>query len=416
MPYSRWLQTLGRFSDRIAIIDGADTWTFADLAERLAATPIAHGPVLARGGVPDIAVATLRGWRDGQPVLPLEKDATEPELPAEMPAGIAHLKLTPGIAGKPRAVFFTAEQICADGDRLTAAMELSPAVPNLAAISVTHSYGFSSIILPMLLHGVPVHAVEVPFPRVVADALAMHDRIVLPAVPSIWRAWHRSGILAEASSRIALAVSAGAPLSLELETAVFESCGLKLHNFYGASECGGISFDTSATPRNCASDLGSPLDGVSVSVHDSGRFLVASSSVARGYTETRPGEILGDGRFLTQDFGSIAGGQRLQLGSSGAESINVAGRKIGPAKIEAVLMATGMITRAKVFGVPAHDPERVEEITALVELEPDVLLEDLRQLVLAKLAGWECPRHWVTDAADDQWRMGRAELKARFSA
>lgn len=415
MPYSRWLQTLERFREQTAIIDGGDTWTFADLAERLASLPPADGPVLARGGVADVAVAALRGWRDGQAVLPLEKDAAEPELPSAMPEGIAHLKLTPGIAGKPRVVFFTAEQIAADGDRIAVAMGLTHAVPNLAAISVTHSYGFSSIILPLLLHGVPVHAVEVPFPRVVADALAMHERIVVPAVPSIWRAWQRSGILADARERIVLAVSAGAPLSLELETAVFESCGLKLHNFYGASECGGISFDSSSEPRSCASDLGTPLDGVSIELHDSGRFLVASNSVATAYTETRPGEILGAGRFLTQDFGSIAD-QHLQLGSSGAESINVAGRKIGPAKIEAVLIATGMVARAKVFGVPAHDPERVEEITAMVELKPDVLLEDLRQLVLAKLAGWECPRHWVTDATDDLWRMGRAELKARFSA
>jgi long-chain acyl-CoA synthetase len=413
MPYSRWLQTLGRFRDAIAIIDGGDTWTFADLAERLGTMPRSQSPVLARGGVADVAVATLRGWRDGQPVLPLEKDAAEPELPAAMPAGIAHLKLTPGIAGKPRAVFFTAEQITADGDRIAAAMGLSHEVPNLAAISVTHSYGFSSIILPLLLHGVPVHAVEVPFPRVVADALAMHERIVVPAVPSIWRAWQRSGILADACGRIALAVSAGAPLSLELESAVFEGCGLKLHNFYGASECGGISFDDSTQPRSCASDLGTPLDGVTVEVHESGRFLVSSSSVASGYTEIRPGEILGSGRFLTQDFGNIDAG-RLQLGSSGAESINVAGRKIGPAKIESVLMATGLIVRAKVFGVPAHDPERVEEITAMIELKPDVLLEDLRQLVLSQLAGWECPRHWLTEATEDLWRMGRMELKARF--
>ncbi|WP_367871695.1 AMP-binding protein [Luteolibacter sp. Populi] len=410
MLYSRWLETLGNHRDRIAVIDGADTWTFGDLADRLEKMTRAHEPVLASGGVPEVAVAVLRGWRDSQPVLPLEKDAAEPELPAAMPAGTAHLKLTPGIAGKPRAVFFTAEQIAADGDRLVAAMGLSHAVPNLAAVSVTHSYGFSSIMLPLLLHGVPVHAVEVPFPRVVAEAFAAHDRLVVPAVPSIWRAWHRSGILVGAP--IALAVSAGAPLSLELETAVFGSCGLKLHNFYGASECGGISFDATSVPRACASDLGSPLDGVTVNVHESGRFLVASSAVASGYTETRDGEILGEGCFLTQDYGSISEG-RLALGSSGAESINVAGRKIGPAKVEAVLMATGLVLRARVFGVPAQDPERVEEITALVELKGGSL-EELRQAVLAKLAGWECPRHWVSDAEEPLWKMSRAELKARF--
>lgn len=411
MLFSRWQETLGRFRNRTAVIEGGDVWTFADLAERLEATPLARETVIAQGGAADIAVATLRGWRDNQAVLPLEKDAAEPELPTVLPQGTAHLKLTPGIAGKPRAVFFSAAQIAADADRLVAAMDLRHEIPNLAATSVTHSYGFSSIILPLLLHGVPVHAVDVPFPRVVADALATHDGMVIPAVPSMWRAWHRSGILNGA--KIAMAVSAGAPLSLELETAVFESCGLKLHNFYGASECGGISFDDSATLRTSATDLGAPFEGVEVSVHESGRFLIASSSVALGCEAAREGEILGEGRFLTQDFGRIGEG-RLLLESSGAESINVAGRKIGPAKIEAALVGTGLVESAKVFGVPSHDPERVEEITALVRLKANSL-DDLRHAASATLAGWELPRHWVTDADEEAWRLGRADLKKKYA-
>jgi len=40
-----------------------------------------------------------------------------------------------------------------------------------------------------------------------------------------------------------------APLPLSLECAVFEQHGLKIHNFYGTTECGGIAVDASATPR-----------------------------------------------------------------------------------------------------------------------------------------------------------------------
>ncbi|WP_193211862.1 AMP-binding protein [Luteolibacter marinus] len=411
MLLPRWTETCERFRDRTAIIDGHDVWTFGDLADRLDALPVASRPVIASGCVAEIATAVLRGWRDGQPVLPVEKSTAEPALPAEFPEGTVHLKLTPGICGTPRAVFFSAGQIAADADRLVAAMGLRPEVPNLAAISVTHSYGFSSVILPLLLHGVPVHAVEVPFPKVMADAMAMHDSVVLPAVPSMWKAWLRSGILR--ADKIALAVSAGAPLSLELEQAVFERCGLKLHNFYGASECGGISYDSSSQPRSDASDLGTPLDGVTVAVDASGRFLVQSTSVALGYESSRETERLGNGEFLTQDYGRIENG-RLFLESSGAESINVAGRKIGPARIEAALMATGLVEKARVFGVPSHDPERVEEITAMVELK-SASLESLRQAATAALAGWEMPRHWIADADGSCWSQSRAELKKRWS-
>ncbi len=407
---ARWQEIRGRFPDRTAIIEGGKAWTFADLAAALAHQPRAGRPVIARGGAVDIALAVLRAWRDGQPVLPLEKDAAEPALPATFPQHTAHLKLTPGIESKPRAVFFSASQIAADADRIAAAMNLRPETPNLAAVSLTHSYGFSSIILPLLLHGVPVHAVEVPFPHLVAEALATHDGMVIPAVPSMWRAWHRSRILNGA--KITLAISAGAPLSLDLENAVFESCGLKLHNFYGASECGGISFDASPAPRRHAADLGTPLDGVAVEIHESGRWLVTSSSVATGCETTREGEILGEGRYLTRDSGRIEGG-RLMLECSGADSINVAGRKIGPAKIEAALMATGLVSRVKVFGVPSADPERVEEIAALISLK-DAPLEALRHTATAALAGWELPRHWIADPPESAWKLPRAELKRRF--
>jgi long-chain acyl-CoA synthetase len=411
MLFSRWQETCAHFRDRVALIEGGQPWRFADLAAGLAERPDAKEPVIARGSVIEIVVSVLQGWRDGQPVLPLEKGATLPDLPASFPEGTAHLKLTPGIEGKPRAVFFSAEQIAADADRLVAAMGLRHEVPNLAAVSVTHSYGFSSIVLPLLLHGVPVLAVEVPFPKVMADAMTEHDGVVLPGVPSMWKAWHRSGILRDA--KIALAVSAGAPLSLELERAVFADCGLKLHNFYGASECGGISYDASETPRESAADLGTPLPGVSVRVCESGRFLVKSSSVALGYETTRDGEVLREGRFLTQDLGRIENG-RLILENSGAESINVAGRKIGPAKIEAAIAASGLVERVRVFGVPSHDPERVEEITAMVQLKSGTL-EQLRHRMTESLAGWEMPRHWETAADESLWTISRADLKRRHS-
>lgn len=412
MLLPRWLETCERFRDRTAVIEGLDVWTFGDLANRLATLPVARRPVIASGSVVEIATAVLRGWRDGQPVLPLEKSAVEPPLPADFPVGTAHLKLTPGICGRPRAVYFSAAQIAADCDRLVAAMDLRHVIPNLAAISVTHSYGFSSIILPLLLHGVPVHAVEVPFPKIMADAMAAHDAVVLPAVPSMWKAWHRAGFLR--AEKIALAVSAGAPLSLELEQAVFDGCCLKLHNFYGASECGGISYDASDTPRDHAADLGTPLDGVDIGLDESGSFRVTSSSVALGYEAPRADEELGGGKFLTQDHGRIEGG-RLWLESSGAESINVAGRKIGPAKIETALMATGLLARARVFGVASPDPERVEEIAAMVELTSGTL-EELRHRMTATLAGWEMPRHWITGADDDRWKISRSALKRHFPA
>lgn len=396
MLYPRWIETSNRFARQPALLDGAtgEVWTFAELAARAAAAPQAEAPVVARSGSMEFFVNILRAWRDGQPVIPVERDAAEPVLRSRPPDGTLLVKHTPGASGIPRGIFFDGPRIAADAERLVAAMELTPTVPNLGVISLSHSYGFSNVVLPLLLHGVPVHLLPVPFPRAMVEVFQQHASLVLPAVPSMWRAWHRAGILKGAPIRLAL--SAGAPLALELEHAVFDQTGLKIRNFYGASECGGISYDATDTPRDSADDAGAPLAGVEVSVSTDGRLLVTSDSVALGYDERRSSDPVEGGGYLTHDLGHLDGRGHVRLHGTIGGAINVAGRKISPAKVEAALMATGLLVSAGVKGVPSQDPERVEEISASVRLSGNATLDQLKQAATNHLANWELPRHWET--------------------
>lgn len=400
MPYLRWLETSRRHANRPAIFDGDRVVTFADLAAAVSLAPTATGPVIARSGSIDFFVEILRAWRDGQAVIPVERDAPEPVLLRPPPEETCLVKYTPGASGIPRGIFLNAAQVVADGDRLVDAMGLSPATPNLAVISPAHSYGFSNVVLPLILHGVPIHLAPVPFPRVIEEIFRSHRALVVPAVPSIWRAWHRAGILKGAP--ISLALSAGAPLALALETEVFAAAGLKIHNFYGASECGGISLDTSATPRESADDVGTPLPGVMAGIGLDGRLLVTSDAVATGYDAPRADDVLGGGSYLTRDLGFLDALGKIHLTGTLGSAINVAGRKVSPAKVEAAILATGLVRRVKVFGIPSSDPERFEEISALVELNPGLTLDALKSATAGKLQNWELPRHWKTDPA--LWR------------
>ncbi len=410
MLLPRWKETLRRHRDQVAIATASGSTPFGELDEALAALPAATGPVVASGGVHQIVLATLRGWRDGQAVVPVETGQPMPVL-GPLPREVAHVKPTPGNSGESRGILFTAGQLAADADRLVTAMDLGPATPTLAAISTAHSYGYVSVILPLLLHGIPVITTEVPFPAVVAAAWRGHPRVHLPAVPSMWRAWHRSGILADAPAL--LAVSAGAPLGLELEHTLWDSHRIKLHNFYGASECGGISYDASESPRSTEGDLGTPLPGVEVTLDPDQRFLVASDAVALGYQHPRGDEVLGGGRFLTPDHGHLDHGH-LVLDALADNSINVAGRKLGPARVESILLATGACRRVRVAGVPSRDPERVEEVAALVETGTDI--DALRAAAAQRLAGWELPRHWLEEDVDGGlWSLDRHQLKARLA-
>lgn len=397
MLYLRWLETLRLHSARPALFEGERTFTFGDLAAAVSLRPRATAPIIARTGDSGFFVEILRAWRDGQAVMPVEKNAPEPVLQSPPPSGTCLIKYTPGASGIPRAIFLTDAQVIADGERIATAMRLSPTVPNLAVISFAHSYGFSNLVLPMLLHGVPIHLAPVPFPRVIEEIFNRHVALVVPAVPSIWRAWHRSGILIDSS--IALAVSAGAPLALTLENDIYTASGLKIHNFYGASECGGISFDFTDSPRSSAGEVGTPLPGVDVSIREDGRLIVASSSVATCYDVQRDEDLLANGTYLTRDFGFFDDSGKIQLTGTTGGSINVAGRKVSPAKVEAAILATGLVRRVKVTGIPSTDPERHEEISVLVELHDGIALEALKSAAAASLPSWELPRHWKTDPA-----------------
>jgi long-chain acyl-CoA synthetase len=411
MLYHRWLETVRLHASRTALVVGDGAMTFADLAAAVEKSAPATAPVVARTGDAGFFIDLLRAWRDGQAAIPAERDASAPRLKRTPPTGTRLVKYTPGACGIPRGIFFNDAALVADGDRLTAAMGLSPDSPNLAVVSLAHSYGFSNIVLPLVLHGVPAILVPLPFPRVVEAVFGNHRNLTLPAVPPMWRAWHRAGILTESPLR--LAVSAGSPLPLELEREVFAASGLKIHNFYGASECGGIAFDTTPTPRDHVEIVGTPLPGVTVETTQAGRLRVLSDAVATGYDESRNDDEIGGGCYLTRDLGHIDASGVIRLTGILGGAINVAGRKVSPAKVEAGLLATGLVARARVTGIRSADAERHEEIAALVELAGSAGIDELRQAALQHVQPWELPRHWSTDPA--LWSAGENGLRRAFT-
>lgn len=392
MLYLRWLETARRFAKEPAVYDGGLSVSFGEIARLVESSPRAESPVVARTGDLTFVIDVLRAWRDGVAVLPVEKDAPHPRLSCQPPAGVALVKHTPGASGIPRGIFLSPHQVAADADRIVSSMGLEPAVPNLAVVSLSHSYGFSNIVLPLLLHGIPLRMVPVPFPRIVEQAMRCHREVVLPAVPSMWRAWQRAGILKEAPIRLAL--SAGAPLASALEREVFESSGLKIRNFYGASECGAIALDLGNTPRSSDEIMGSLLPGVQVETTDDGRLRVTSDAVAESYELSRPDDWLGNGIYLTRDRGFLDASGLLHLTGTTGGAINVAGRKVSPAKVENALLATGMVRSVRVRAIPSADPERCEEISATVQLVEGITLDALRSAATRHLQSWEVPRHW----------------------
>src|SRR5262249_39405563 len=146
---------------------------------------------------------------------PLEVGQTPPEI-GIVPVRFAHLKLTSASTGAAKCIAFTAQQLASDPANIVATMGLRPNCPNLASISLAHSYGFSNFVLPLLLHGIPLVIVPAPLPELILRASQLFPSVTLASVPALWRTWHESNSV---SANVKIAISAGAPLPLDLEQA-----------------------------------------------------------------------------------------------------------------------------------------------------------------------------------------------------
>jgi acyl-coenzyme A synthetase/AMP-(fatty) acid ligase len=232
-------------------------------------------------------------------------------------------------------------------------------------------------------------------------------------VPALWSAWHQAGALPE---QVRLAISAGAPLSAALERAVYERAGLKIHNFYGSSECGGIAYDSANNPRSEDDCAGTPMRKVQVTLNEDGCVLVTSRAVGETYWPD-PDGALGGGRFQTSDLAELKDGWVFLRGRLG-DQINVAGRKVSPASIELVLAQHSAVKECLVFGLPSDDADRTEVVAACVAAGARVGADELKQFLLSRLPAWQVPRKWwLVDSlsANQRGKLSRAEWRKRFS-
>lgn len=392
MLYERWQKVVREKRCEIAMRDLASgqSWTFSDLdRESEGSLPDNHsGIIFPQRTGPQFIISVLKAWRSGTVVCPLEMQQQPPGLPLP-PKPCCHLKITPAGTGAGRVVAFTGEQLVEDAENIVMTMGLRPDWPNLGVISLAYSYGFSNLVLPLLLHGIPLFLAPSPLPVALRCATHADWNLTVAAVPALWHAWQKAGAIL---SNVRLAISAGAPLPLSLEREVFDEHGVKIHNFYGCTECGGISYDAADKPRAAESLVGKPLKNVAVEIGGDGFLRVRSRAVAETYWPQKE-DALGPGTFRTGDFAEVKNGEIFLRGRAD-DHINVAGRKVLPTVIEEALLGHEAVEDCVVFGVPSENADRVDLIVACVNASRDGVKEELKQFLMQKLPGWQVPREW----------------------
>ena len=146
-------------------------------------------------------------------------------------------------------------------------MGISDVDLNFGVIPVSHSYGFSNLLTPLLARGVPMVLSRDQTPRAVLNDLARTEATVFPGMPIFYQAFCEIENL-PALPKLRLCISAGAPLSAAIAKKFSEKFKRTIHSFYGSSECGGICYDRDGTNFEDGF-VGTPMEDVDLEVYRS---------------------------------------------------------------------------------------------------------------------------------------------------
>jgi len=349
-------------------------------------------------------------------ILPMRTSAATTNWGKSRPS---FLKLTSGTTATPRAIRFRSGQLLADCDQICDTMGISDVDLNFGVIPVSHSYGFSNLLTPLIARGVALVLSQDRTPRAVLEDLAKTDATVFPGMPVLYQAFCEMEVVSPLS-KLRICISAGAPLPITVAKKFRERFGLPIHSFYGASECGGICYD-----REAASDgeafVGSPMKDVDLEMIDpsaeASQIRIRSAAVGDGYFPDVDEEKLGSGVFVPDDL-LARHDSGFKIVGRVSDVINVAGKKVNPAEIEERLLRFPGVRQAAAFGRPAGAGLRNAEVVACVVVDVDLRENEILEFCRNALSAWQVPKRiFIVDSipTNERGKISRRELARRFS-
>jgi acyl-CoA synthetase (AMP-forming)/AMP-acid ligase II len=316
-------------------------------------------------------------------------------LATEAAEGAAIMKVTSGSTGPSRTTVTTETQLLADARHIVTGMRIGRDDTQLAVIPLSHSYGFSSLVMPLLAQGTPFVLRESFIPSNVSADARDYGARVFPGVPFMFQRLLADPPAAGWPPTLRKLISAGAPLPLETARAFVSSFGVKIRSFYGTSETGGIAYDD-GDESEVSDGVGRPLPGVTVTLlahangpAGAGRVFVRSEAVSSGYTGGLH-EAFRDGGYVTDDLGTFDERGLLTLTGRVSTFVNVAGKKVEPSEVERVLRMLPGVSDAHVTAAP--DALRGEQVVACLVADASLTVLTVRQFCTRRLASHKIPR------------------------
>ncbi len=221
-----------------------------------------------------------------------------------------------------------------------------------------------------------------------------------------------------------------APCPPHVKQAMIDWWGPVINEYYGSTETGGITVQSSEDVRRKPGSVGRPLPGVELRIYDAQRNPVPRGEVGDVYVRT---SALSDFEYLHDpakrrsvehdafvcvgDIGHIDADGYLFLSDRRTDVINSGGVNIYTTEIEAALLAVDGVVDCAVFGIP--DDEFGESVCAHVIAAPTAgLTEDgLTKVLRARLSGYKVPRRIVFVAEiprEDSGKVFKRRIRAPY--
>lgn len=305
-------------------------------------------------------LAALALWTDGPVPLP---PATGPLPRVRRPGQL--VLLTSGTTGAPKGVPRTPEPLAMLGMVATALhrLGLRTGATMLVSPPAFHGMGLATLLLGLAMGDTVVLQRRFDAEQALA-AIERHRVSDLVAVPAMLQRLSALPDLAARSGSLRTVLSGAAPLSPAVATAFMDVVGDLLHDGYGSSEIGIVTFATPADLRAAPGTVGRPALGASVLVLDEdgqrvptghvGQVFVSSPMTFDGYTGGGSKDAR-DGHLASGDLGHLDAAGRLFIDGRADDMIVSGGENVFPQPVEDALLGHPAIADAAVVGVPDED-------------------------------------------------------------
>jgi acyl-CoA synthetase (AMP-forming)/AMP-acid ligase II len=336
------------------------------------------------------------------------EDEPETERPAIGRHDPAMVIYTSGSTGRPKGVMLSTENLISNVEAVNSLMGLTSEDSLLFAVPLNFIHGRMQLLTHTMIGGTLVFSAGFHMPQTVLKELAEHRVSGFSGVPYHFRTLLRRSLLATTElPHLRYVVVTGGPMAAaELRELSEALPGVEVHVAYGQTEaapriCNLPAAEVLSRPDSC----GRPIPGVTVEIADErgesvppgaiGEVVVSGPNVMLGYVsgdEREHGTLDERGRLHTGDLGRMDESGYLFLVGRKSEMIKVAGERVFPGEIEAVINGHPAVQESAVVGV--EDALLGEQIVAFVVLLPGVSLaaKDLRSHCLASLPFVRMPR------------------------